>query len=179
MALSFKGLFSRKKKTRAGDDDGREPFFTGATLGPGLGNDGDGQDDGPARGFDDLLDDDAWGGDDDDDGAPRRGARKGSGRKRVALFAAIGLAAAVIGGGAAWWLMTGGEGPAQVAGLLSGDGSGDASTAATGGGGEAPAGPSAPIGSGERVSLPMPPAPGLDAPRLSAGSTEAVVDPTA
>lgn len=178
MALSLKGLFSRKKKARPAEDDGRAPFFTGATLGPGLGNDGDG--DGTTRGFDDLLDDEAWGGDDDDDTGRKRPARGGSGRKRVVLFAALGLAAAVIGGGAAWWMLSGGQAPGQVATLLDGDAA--ESEPAARGEGTPPAEPSAPIGSGERVSLPMPPAPGLEAPRLGtapAADGDVVVDATA
>lgn len=173
MALNLKGLLSRKKKARAAAEDERgEPFFTGATLGPGLGADdhdddasagGDGGS-APTRGFDDLLDDDAWGGG-DGDGDDGERPQRGGGRKRMALFASIGLGAALIAGGGAWWVLT------QDHGLLPGAGEQHAEA------GEAPATPAEAMASGGRVSLPMPPAPGL-APGGS-GSAAVVVDPTA
>ncbi|EKV32406.1 hypothetical protein C882_2485 [Caenispirillum salinarum AK4] len=185
MALNLKSLFSRKKKTDA--EDGEEPFFTGATLGPGLddglahddagapdGDAGDGAADQP-RDFADILEDEDWGdGLEDDDDVLGHGARK---RKRLAMLAGVGVVAALVAGGAAWWMLTGdeaAEGPRMA----------EAGTPAPE--------PTAPIGSGSKVSLPMPAAPGLDDVRESgaqdgaqsadAGATTdtgAVLDPTA
>lgn len=185
MALNLKGLLSRKKKARAAEEGRDEPFFTGSTLGPGLGPDGDDDDAGgatgaaPARDFDDLLDDDAWGGSDDDgDDGDDRPAR-GGGRKRIALFAAIGLGAAAVAGGGAWWVMT--------SGLLDGDhgAEGEQHAEATTGGAlpatDAPASAADPAAqpqdSGARVSLPMPPAPGLGGGTQTAAGVQ--IDPTA
>lgn len=174
MALNFKSLFSRKKK-RGVADDGDEPFFTGATLGPGL-DDGLDDADGAAfnstaanqpRGFADILNDDDWGVDlDDDDSAVLgHGARK---RRRLLMLAGVGVVAALVAGGAATWWMLGdpsvSEGP-QMADMAS------------------PA-PSDPIGSGEKISLPMPAAPGLSdmGRRLAEGQATpsgAVLDSTA
>lgn len=181
MALSFKSLFSRKKK--AAVDDGSEPFFTGSTLGPGL-------DDGPAddlddfsstgqpngadsqpRGFADILDDEDWGDDlDDDDAMLGHGARK---RKRLIMLAGVGALTALVGaGGVAWTLMDAGA-----------DAPPHATLAET-----PPVEPSAPIASGDKVSLPMPAAPGLDAGHTPSTETAeagnaappgATLDPTA
>lgn len=190
MALNLKGLLSRKKKARAAEEGRDEPFFTGSTLGPGLGPDGDDDDAGgetgaaPARDFDDLLDDDAWGGDEDDDG-DERPARRGGGGKRIAVFAAIGIGAAALAGGGAWWVMT--------SGLLDGDHAAemeqhaeaapaDGAPADEGGSGDAPAAAAAaqPQDSGARVSLPMPPAPGLGGgPQATTATADAQLDPTA
>lgn len=174
MALNLKGLLSRKKKTAAADDRD-EPFFTGATLGPGLGDDPDddatsgGADGAPQRGFDSLLDDEAWGPDEDDGGDDDRPTRGGN-RKRIALFAAIGLGAAAVAGGGAWWVMTSGLLHSADTGMETADAS-----HAAGEGHGASQGEGA--GYGSRVSLPMPPAPGLEGPGLRAGGV--VVDPTA
>lgn len=176
MALSFKGLFNRKKKRAARDGD--EPFFTGATLGPGLDDSHDDEDFGGGGGdtggkqprdFSDILDDEDWGQDDygdDDDTVIGHGPKR---RKRLAVFAGIGLAAALIAGGGAWWMMndgSAGPAPEQLAGTPE--------TA-----------PTAAIASGSRVILPMPPAPGLEQLRggddegTAAGGRDAVLDPTA